>query len=299
MNRRALAFLSGAVVTAGCLASAAFADEAGDLVAKGKAQIAKGDYAGAAATFEAAAKKDPASLEARRGAAESLLGLGRADEALEQADLGLEIAKNQDAGLWLLLARAYLRKGDVAPAGQEEEMRTAYADAKAKAGMALKQDPSLQLARAVLARACRLTDDLERADQVLREGLTKAPKDFDLLLERGALDLKRKEFDAALRSFAGAAEADPASAEAEFQKAVTLAWLKRWDEAIAAYTKAAVLDPSDPGRRALKGLTKTAGDKSVPCLRALLKAKPDHAWAHAYLAYYLAAARDEAHAMGR
>jgi tetratricopeptide (TPR) repeat protein len=292
MGPRLAAFLAGAVVTAACLPALAAEDPAADLVARGRALLAKGDHLAAKDAFLAAVAKDGKSLEARRGAAEALLGLGMSTEAVEQADAGLEATGNQDAGLWLLAARGYLQRGDRLPPDRREDIANAYADAKAKAAMALRQDPSLSLARAVLSRACRLTGEAERAAGVLKEGLEKAPKDFDLLFERGMLLASEKRHEAALADFTAACEADPRSGDAEYQRAMALAFLKRPDDCYAALVRAASLDPSNV--KPLRHLCDWLKDRSVPRLREVLKARPDHAWAHAYLAWMLAQAKDAA-----
>jgi tetratricopeptide (TPR) repeat protein len=290
-------FLAGAAVTGACLlpAPAARAQGTDPLVEKGRTCLAKGDWTGARDAFLAAVKKDPKNVEARRGAAESLLGLGRSDEAVDHAIAGLDLVEDRDAGLWLLAARGFLQKGEGLPPDRQTEINDALADAKAKAGEALKRDPSLSLARVVLAKACRMSNDSARALSVLEEGLAKAPGDFDLLFEMGMVRIKTTDYDGALKACTLAAGADPKSGEAEFQRAFVLAFLKRWDESYAALVKAAVLDPSS--KKPLKYLANWAKNKSIPFYREILKAKPDHAWAHAYLAYYLAYAKDEAGAL--
>ncbi len=297
MMRWLPAFLAGAAVTAACLlpAPAARADEAPALVEKGRALIQKGDWPGARDAFLAAVAKDAKSVDARRGAAEALLGLGQSEDAVEQANAGLDLVENKDAGLWLLVARGYLQKGEGLSANKDEQ-GIAFADAKAKASEALKRDPAMNLARVVLAKACRLTDEADRAVSVLKEGLEKTPADFDLLFELGMVRLRKGEYEEALAAFDAAAAADPKSAEAQYRRGAALAFLKRFDDASKAYARAAILDPTN--RQYLKNLVTFAKDGTIGQLRAIVKEKPDFAWAHAYLAYYLAYAKDEAGALG-
>lgn len=294
MKLPVLAFLAGAAVTVACLPAAApaAAQDAASLVAKGRELLAKRDYPGARDAFLAAVAAAPKDPEARRGAAASLLGLGLPDEALAQANAGLDATGDRDAGLWLLAARSYLLRGDRLPATSTEEIANAYADARAKAAMALRQDAGLNGARAVLAKACRLTGETDRAEEVVAEGLGRDPRDFDLLFERGMLALAKRTFSTALESFARAAEVDPESAEAQFQKGFTLAFMGNWEECYAAFAKSAILDTAN--RRPLQYLARYAKDRSVQWYRAILKERPAHAWAHAYLAYYLAYGKDEA-----
>jgi tetratricopeptide (TPR) repeat protein len=294
MFRRAHAFPAGAVAALAVAAPAA-AEEAPDLVAKGRVLLGKGDGTGAREAFAAALKKDGKSVEARRGAAEASLLLGQPDEAVDHAFAGLSLVENRDAGLWLLAARGFLLKGDSLPATQAQEIRDAYADARAKGAEALKRDPGLTLARVVVSKALRLTGDSVGAATVLEEGLAKSPEDFDLLFEQGFVNIKRTDYAAALGSFTAAAAADPKSGEAHFQKGFCLLFLKRASESYACFVEAAIADPAN--RKPLQYLGKYAKDGSVPHLRAILKARPDHAWAHAYLAFYLAHGKDEAGAL--
>jgi tetratricopeptide (TPR) repeat protein len=300
--RRALAaslaaFLSGAAVTAPWLpAPAARAEEApaSDPLAAARAALEKGDYAAARDMFLGAVKADPKSVEGRRGAAEALLGLGEPEAAIEQAFAGLEATGDKDAGLWLLAARGFLLKGDRLPAEKTQEIADAYADAKAKASMALREDDSLQLARAVLAKACRLTDETERAREVLEQGLAKDPRDFDLLFEKGQLHLRAKEYELSASEFARAIDVDPRSSESWHWKGYSLLFLKNQAEACRSFVRAAVLEKAPGSRRSLQWIAKYAGDKGIPYYRDILKEAPGHAWARAYLAYYLAGAKDEA-----
>ncbi len=298
MNRWRPALLLGAVVTAACLLPAppAAAEDAAALVAKGRASMEKRDYPAARDAFLKAVEAAPKDVEARRGAAEALLGLGSSEEAIDQAAAGLEATGDKDAGLWLLMARGFLQVGDRAPDGSEEGT-FAYADARAKANQALRLDPSLAGASAVLARVCRLTGDLEQAQATLRAGLEKSPRDFDLLFEQGLLHNKNGQHSSALEAFSKACETDPGSAEAHCRRGTELGFTGNWEMAYAAFARSATLDPAY--RKPLDALNKYAVEGKIHWYRVILKEKPDHAWAHAYLALELAwgKAKDEAGAL--
>ena len=301
MNRWILPFLAGAVVTAACPAvlRPALAQEAPALVEKGAALLKKGDWPGARDAFLAAVKKDGKNLEARRGAAEALLGTGSVDEAIEQANAGLDLCENKDAGLWLLIARAYLHRGETLPADRTDEIRNSLADAKAKAAEAIKRDGKLILARAVLAKACRMAGDSVTAGQAVDEGLAIAPMDFDLLFEKGMVAVVKTDHEAALAAFTAAAGVDPKSAETHYQRAMALSRLKRSDECYAALVYSASAD--EKGTKALQTMLKWSAkktDRGASLFRAVLKEKPDHAWAHAHLAYAMASMKDEPGALG-
>ncbi|MCK6480902.1 MAG: hypothetical protein L6R43_12390 [Planctomycetes bacterium] len=293
------AFLAGAAVTAACLppAAAAAAEDAAALVAKGRTLLGKNDYPAARDAFLAAVRAEPGNAEARRGAAETLLGLGQSEDAIAHAIAGLDATADRDAGLWLLLARGYEQKGDRLPATEAAAISEAYADARAKAAQALKFDPSLNAARSIVAKVSRIQGDLDLARSTLEEGLGKSPRDFGLLFEQGMLRFKEQKYAAALESFSKACESDPGSSEAQLQRGHAFAFTRDWESAYAAYARAAILDTAN--RRPLQALAKYAKDGSPKWFRAILKEKPDHAWAHAYLAYFLAwaKAKDEAGAL--
>jgi tetratricopeptide (TPR) repeat protein len=296
MRFRFAPFLAGAAVTAACLfAPSALAQESDALVAKGKACLEKRDWNGAKDAFLAAAGKDPKSVEARRGAAEALLALGKSDDAVDYAFAGLGLVGDADGPLWLLAARAYLHKADTLPPDQTDEIKNAYADAKAKAALALKHAPDLLYARVILARACRQSGEVDRAIEVMTEALAKAPEDFECNFEMGMCRAKKGEHTLAVASFEAASAADPTSAAAHFYRGLALAFLKSTEDAAAAFAKSSLLDPTNI--KTLQYLGKYGGKFVIPQLRGVVKTKPDHTFAHSYLAYYLAYAKDEAGAM--
>ena len=297
MRRAVAAHLAVALALAACAFLAApAASGQDDPVAAGRAALDKGDYPKAKQLFLAAVAKDPASAEARRGAAEACLGLGESSLAIEHAIAGLDAVKDEDAGLWVLLARGYLQTGDRLPATAPDKIGEAYADAKAKAAVALKKDPKSSVARAVLARACRMTNELQRAEQALEEGLAAAPKDFDLLYEKGCLLQWKKDHEGAAAAFTQATEADPKSADAWYQKGFSLLFIKQYDDACRAFVRSAVLEPPSSTRSILQ-IAKYKKDGSIPYYRDILKEAPERPWAHCYIAYYLAAGKDADGAM--
>ncbi len=284
------------VVTAATLAAIPGVPTTARAAEDGRALLAKGDYEGAAKAFLDAVHKDPADVEARRGAAEALLGLGRAEEAAKQAEAGLDIeGQGSDAGLWLLLARSYLARGDASPSWHPDTA-ILYADAAAKAAVALRHDPALNAARTVQARALRLRageGDFEEAAKVLGAALEKDPRDFDALFESGELALKSQRPKDAVALFGSAAEVDPKSATARLRLGLSRAYLKEWEAAVDEFRRAAILDPRDS--TALGYIGKYAGKGAPDVYRAVVKEAPTNAWAHAYLAWALAAiSKDEA-----
>jgi tetratricopeptide (TPR) repeat protein len=293
MRRALAACLAGSLVAAVAFAAAPPVSGAQDAVAAGREALGKGDYAKAKEIFLAAVAKEPASAEARRGAAEACLGLGESALAIEHATAGLDAVNDEDAGLWALLARGYLQVGDRLPATQPDKIGEAYADAKAKAAVALTKDPKSTVARAVLARACRMTDELDRAEKVVAEGLEAAPKDFDLLFEKGSICQWKKDWEGAAVAFTQATEADPKSADAWYQKGFSLLYIRQFDDACRAFVRSAVYEPPTSTRSVLQ-IAKYKKEGAIPYYRDILKEAPDRPWAHGYIAYYLAVGKDEA-----
>ena len=136
-----------------------------------------------------------------------------------------------------LIGGLTIQVGDRLPVTAQDKIGEAYADAKAKAAVALTKDPKSSIARAVLARACRLTNELQRAEKALEDGLAAAPKDFDLLYEKGCLLQWKKDHEAAAAAFTQATEADPKSADAWYQKGFSLLFMKQYDDACRSFVR--------------------------------------------------------------
>ncbi len=284
------------LATAALLSPAAPALAAAD-VKDGRALLQKGDYEKAARVFADLVKANPKDPEARRGACEALLGLGQTAKARDHALAGLDATADKDGGLWLLLARTYLLDAERALAAREDATE-ALGDARAKASQALRADPACPGARAVLGKSFRLLGQFDEALATLQEAVKKEPKDFDAWFEIGAASLQKPSKDpvVALEAYGKAAALDPKSSASQVGRALALGWLGRWDEAFDAHVAAAVADPRD--RTPLDYLDKQAKAKAPDHYRRIVKARPDHAWAHAYLGRALALAKDAEGAAG-
>jgi tetratricopeptide (TPR) repeat protein len=258
-------------------------------VEKARKLMDAGDYDGAAKEFLSAVKSKPKDIEARRGAAEALLGLGRTEEAINQAYEGLELTDNKDAGLWLIAARAYMLVADTLPATDPEGIRANFADARAKAAQALKVDPELNAARPVLAKALANLGETDAAEQVLATAREKNPKDFDVLFESGMLAMKKKSYTDAVGFLTGATLADPESGEALFRLGFAQLWISKYDEALENFTKAAILDPWN--KQSLQYIGKYGKNRAPEFFQKIVDERPDHAWAHAYIGWYAAYAK--------
>ncbi len=91
------------------------------VIESGNEAYEDGNYELAAAEYREAVSRRQAEWEARMGLAKALLGLNRADEAREQAELVYSIRPNDPAAIELL-ARTMLESGDTA--GMEALLRS-------------------------------------------------------------------------------------------------------------------------------------------------------------------------------
>ena len=84
---------------------------------------------------------------------------------------------------------------------------------------------------------------LAQAEQVYRQILKRAPNHFDALQLLGALELQRKNHDAAIRLIRQALELNPKSAAAHFNIGIALRQLERYEEALDSFDRALAIKP--------------------------------------------------------
>ncbi|MCB9709538.1 MAG: zinc-ribbon domain-containing protein [Myxococcales bacterium] len=158
-------------------------------------------------------------LEAKLGAAEALLAMGRpqmAKDALEP--LLKEYAREPLVSLWLGKAEVELEHHDVAEKHFQETIRLAPTDF---AGYLALSQLYVDI------------DEPVKAVQVLRQAEGRVPDSADRRRMVGRSELARGNIDAALESFRGALEFEPRNLAAQFDLAVGLRHAGRLDEAKA------------------------------------------------------------------
>jgi tetratricopeptide (TPR) repeat protein len=230
--------------------------------------------------------KKPDDLTALRTAAQACLDLGRPDDAHRYASASVGGPGKADATSWVLLARAYLARGDALPEN-DNDAANFYDEGRSKAQEALRLDPAVKGARAVVARAYRLMKQDPQAEKAIAEALQADPKDAESLFEQGEfLLIRKKEYAGAVGAFKASVAADPTRPLSYLRLGLASAYTKAFPAACDAFVRAAVLAPRDT--TALKQIVKYSPDGADAYLRTVVKESDDATWAHAYLAWWMA-----------
>lgn len=206
------------------------------LVSRGQARRAKGETTAALRDFEAALSADPDQAGASLGRGEILLESGQLDAAQPLFERALAAGPSGRASLGL--ARIADAHGDVA--GAIAHLHAALtadpnlAEAHALRARILKQSGDIEGARREYAHAiridsalaaaragrCRLNletnESLDQARDDAAAGVLADPANVEAQICRGILQLRDKEAEAALASFAAALEVEPGNPEALF-----------------------------------------------------------------------------------
>jgi len=205
-------------------------------------------------------------VQAKLGAAEALLAMGKAEEANKLlADLRTEEPVSAEVELW---------QGKVAEGlGQSKEAVKHFRNA-------IKLEP--KSVRAYMALAQHYTSTKRPGEAV--GILVEAQKNVDITAEvrrvLGWAELQRNRFDDAIEQFTQALEMEPRDSSAQFGLAV--AHRRKWklEEAAAALAKVEELDAKFPGLALEKGRLAEAGgdmDAATESYRQALLDSPDDA----------------------
>ncbi|HRE45400.1 MAG TPA: tetratricopeptide repeat protein [Terricaulis sp.] len=206
------------------------------LVSRGQARRALGETTAALRDFEAALRADPNQAGASLGRGEILLESGQLDAAQPLFERALAAGPSGRASLGL--ARIADAHGDVP--GAITHLHAALtadpnlAEAHALRARILKQSGDLEGARREYAHAiridsalavaragrCRLNletnESLDQARDDAAAGVLADPANVEAQICRGILQLRDREAEAALASFAAALEVEPGNPEALF-----------------------------------------------------------------------------------
>jgi len=202
--------------------------------ANGARLAARGDYPGAIEAFGRALVAEPRRIQAlsQRAAAEA--AINRYDAALADLDAALRVAPQ---AIPLYVQRADIDRGRNAPAA-------AAADLDA----ALKRSPGAPELLALRAQARLEAGDAKGAHDDLMQARAEAPRDGLVQRILAAYDIDAGDFDGALGQLNAALHANPADADAGFQRGRV--WLYKDEPALAfadfvrADGKAAFLYPA-------------------------------------------------------
>lgn len=228
----------------------------------GNALLALGEKGSALESFRAAAALKPSLAEAWQGAAQALLDRGETDAAITVLREAVQ-ANLLSAGLHCALGLALLRAGRGADALVAIDgalaLDSAHAGALAARGAtleslrrpqealiayaaALEVDPRSVDALLGQAGVLRELGFLDRALAVQDRAIELAPERGDAYFGAGLTFLRRREYAAAVRSFAEGARLMPGLAAAHHQHAQALKALGSMEEALTALDRAIAAD---------------------------------------------------------
>ena len=202
--------------------------------ANGARLAARGDYSGAVEAFGRALAAEPGRIQtlSQRAAAEA--AMNRYPAALADLDAALRVAPQA--------IPLYVQRADI------DRRRNAPAAAAADLDAALKRSPGAPELLALRAQARLEAGDAKAAHDDLVQARWEAPRDGLVQRVFAAYDIDAGDFDAALSQLNAALHADPADAEAVFQRGRV--WLYKDEPALAfadfvrADDKAAFLYPA-------------------------------------------------------
>ncbi len=216
--------------------------------------------------FEAASMRHPARVEPLLGLTRVFLDVKRIDDALRSANAALQIAP-ADARVHLAAGKTHYAAGDLASAEQHFARVTALDASNAEAAYyagriaadkkqfeaaiaafrrALALDPGLLQAAHDLATHLMEASDFAGAEQVLAAALARAPDNLALQLNHARLFLRKGDAPRAVEAYAAVLPklTDVPVAQNDYGQALLLAG--RDDDALAAFRKAADMDPALP-----------------------------------------------------
>jgi tetratricopeptide (TPR) repeat protein len=206
------------------------------------------------------------SVQAKLGAAEALLAMGKAEEANKLlADLRTDEPVSAEVELW---------QGKVAEGlGQSKEAVRHFRNA-------IKLEPKSVRAYMALAQHYTSTKRPGEAVGILVEAQKKVDITAEVRRVLGWAELQRNHFDDAIKQFTQALEMEPRDSSAQFGLAV--AYRRKWklDEAAAELAKVEALDAKFPGLALERGRLAEAGgdmDAATESYRKALLESPDDA----------------------
>ncbi len=231
------------------------AASAGDLE-DGKALQQAGKFEEALPKYEAAAKADPANVDAALGLSQVLAGLGRYEEAAKAVDAARK-ANPGNASLLAAKGRAYLLQCIQAEKAEEPDgnlIEGLKADALRWAKEAMKADAKNVDALILLGQVHQKNGDDDQARTSFEQAVAADGKSFDaqyalanaLFVQAGKNNKNMELWAKAESAFFQATRLDPKSAAAALNYAHCKAWQNEPGKEVAlAYFKAAELMPDD------------------------------------------------------
>ena len=172
----------------------------------------------------------PTSVAARLMLAGALSQSGRKDESL--------------ATLKRLMEDVDIEPNDLATIGQSLHGKRLFDQARLFLERAATENPGNAEPHAYLSNSHFHLNRIDDAQRVGEQALQIEPDNLISLLTVGAVHLKRKELEQALRYFDRSVEAHPANSSAHYHRALSLQELERLDEAALALQHALRISPN-------------------------------------------------------
>jgi tetratricopeptide (TPR) repeat protein len=238
----------------------------GALIEHGHLDRKRGDHAGAAAAFEAAATVNPQHADVKLELARELRALNRFDDA--ETTLGSLLAI-MPSHFVALVERGHLRR-----------KRGDHSGATASFEAAAVVDPTNLGIQVELAHELRALGRLDQADVVLENALATAPSLLGALVERGHVRRSRDDHVGAARAYAAAFAVAPDQAGLTLELVREQRILNRVDEAETILNGLLTINPQQIGALIERGhLYRKCGDHggAAAAFEAAAAVNPEHA----------------------
>lgn len=194
-----------------------------------RAALEKKQLGAAERGFMAVLKTTPNHAPSLRDLAVVRFMQNRRDEAVKLGKRAVEAGPND--------ADNHLQLGEIYTAIKSHDLAFACVE------RACEVDPASARAWTSLEQGLRLQNRDDDVESRMLAALGEQPTSMGVMLNLGNLYGKRKQYPQALTMFERMLTIDPGSFEARQQRANTLYFLERWDEAIAGYDSALEVSP--------------------------------------------------------
>ncbi len=269
--------------------SGAAAAQQSDPVAQATELLRAGRFEEAASAFDAIIGKDPSNAAALAGLGESLLSLGRLDEAIGVLERGVKAhAKHFD--LRYLLGSAFYSKAlDLAEAGRPGTVvGSILNDAARELGLAIEIDGKNKDAWVRFGMVQAYQSETDAAVKSFRTALELEPKDIFTWWQLGETLYNAEDYEAAKAAYEKATEIDPKEPAYWLKLGYCWQFLENTDQAEAAYRNGLAANPSaETLWNAFWDLHAGKNDfpAAIASYRKLIEASPKLAMAHLHLGH--------------
>src|SRR5262249_48262563 len=207
-------------------------ETAADLAARGDAALRDGQWQAALDAYAEASRLEPDLPAPHVHAAQALVFAHRYPEAIARAEQAVALAPRSSEA-HAVLALAYNWNGDTVRA-------------LAEARRAAQLDPQNGVAPAYVAEALAHPVQLADADAAMHRGRSAAPDEAEVYRVSGYLQENQQDYGAAVDEYQRAIALRPRWAHLHVSQGHALRVLRRYDDAVEAFARAADLALVDP-----------------------------------------------------